>query len=325
MDYKNLDLPVPYHPTFDVIDSTKIKTFLTSPRRYFYEYILGLRSEEPNVHLIFGSAWHKAMEVFSNNVGRYLDDEVMEQACDAFTERYREDYPDPLTDFDNGNKTLANAVSALVQYAATWKRDDFEVLWTEIAGTVPVSPERVLHFKMDTVFRDKEGDVWSLEHKTASRRMQTWETAWGTSPQVWTYTHALRAWLGKEAKGVKINGAIIRDKSCDFVRIPVRKSNDMMQVGLEFMNHVLDQIDWNMLRLAEDKADARTMYSFPCNADNCHGKFGMACPFHDFCNLEPNPIRRFHERGCPSGMRIEHWDPRRGEETAKKVIHLEGV
>ena len=34
-------LPIPYHPSMEILDSTKIKTYQQCPRLFFYEYALG--------------------------------------------------------------------------------------------------------------------------------------------------------------------------------------------------------------------------------------------------------------------------------------------
>ena len=46
-----------------VHDSSKIQGYLHCERRYFFEHVLGWRTKTPSIHLTFGSAWHRVMEV----------------------------------------------------------------------------------------------------------------------------------------------------------------------------------------------------------------------------------------------------------------------
>ena len=85
----DLDYPVPKHDSWNVLDSTKIQSFMDCPRGFFFSYILGWRKEEPSIHLIFGSAWHDAMEHLANNgYGKASVEEAYEKFCATYGEYY---------------------------------------------------------------------------------------------------------------------------------------------------------------------------------------------------------------------------------------------
>ena len=50
------------HPSVGVIDSTKIKGYLTCPRKFFFEHILGWKPIDSAHDLIYGQALHYALE-----------------------------------------------------------------------------------------------------------------------------------------------------------------------------------------------------------------------------------------------------------------------
>ena len=56
--------PIPYHPTWDWMDSSKMKCYSTCERLFFYRYVCGLErsGETKSRHLVIGDAWHKMME-----------------------------------------------------------------------------------------------------------------------------------------------------------------------------------------------------------------------------------------------------------------------
>ena len=65
--------PVPYHPTWDWMDSSKFKTFSTCERMFFYRYVCGLDMKNKSRHLVIGDAWHKMMEIIG--LTDFLSDE----------------------------------------------------------------------------------------------------------------------------------------------------------------------------------------------------------------------------------------------------------
>jgi len=77
--------------TWDIIDSSKLSTFMECPRKYFYEYVLGWRPSMPNVHLTFGTAWHAAVERLL--IEGYSQEHV-EEAKFIFLQYYRRDLPE---------------------------------------------------------------------------------------------------------------------------------------------------------------------------------------------------------------------------------------
>jgi len=76
-------------------------------RQYFFEYVLGWRSTAPNNHLVFGSAWHAAIEhILQKGYG------AVDEAVFIFMNTYREELP-PDTDELYSPKTPSRADEAL--------------------------------------------------------------------------------------------------------------------------------------------------------------------------------------------------------------------
>lgn len=326
--YSELALPAPIalHETLDILDSTKIQCFQDCPRRFFYEYILGWRQDTPNVHLSFGSAWHEAMEVLmlalhaDTRIG-YTDTAVA-AAFHAFMLVYQEalDY-DPAMGLDCG-KDPANARRALEMYAKTWSRDNFETLFTEVAGTVPLTEDRLIHFKMDGIVRDKDG-LWGYEHKTAGKAYNSWREKWAIITQVGTYCYAMYCMYGDEAAGVMVNGAILRKptktapNNNEMIRVPIRKNKAQIADWLWTTQHWLQQLDWNFDALTRCSQDDDVLMAFPKNPTSCT-KFGCAHP--GLCASVPNPLRR--AGSPPPGYTVRHWDPRVEQDERTKIVAL---
>lgn len=309
---------VVWREQLEIFDSTKIQAFMDSPRRFFYEYVLGWRWAEPNIHLTFGSCWHDAMEHIQLHG---YSDESFAEAAQLFLSRFEEAYPNRGEwDFFEP-KTPNRAVKALYDYCILHKPDHEQILYTEIAGVLPISLERnrLLHFKQDTIVLQDQG-YWSREHKTTKYFSKPWENSWKNKFQVGTYglaMYTLKDFLQTRfgdhpILGVQINGVAFKAKETDFRRVPILRDEGQMQKFLWEANHWIDQIDWNMESLAESSPADIVMGAFPCNSESC-SKYG--CPWADFCTAWPNPLQ--HCEKPPIGYRQEDWDPRHNEDKSQ--------
>lgn len=276
---------------------------------------MGYRSEGSNVHLAFGSAWHDAMEHLLT-VGKH-DKETVAEAYRIFVRRFNKEMGDEVN--NHYAKNRENALVALSEYAQTWLPDT--ALHTEIAGTAPISPSRLIYFKLDSLIRDKKGKLWSMEHKTTGRLTSAWKDRWEYDFQTMCYNHVVHCIEGdiEQVGGVNINGAVLRKSSNEFLRIPVSPSGDKLQLWLWEANHWIDQIEWNMEMLAETSPSDDIMVAFPRNTSSC-AKFG--CDFPGLCSSRCNPLQWGEEP--PIGYKKEFWDPRREDAKVKATPSAEG-
>lgn len=313
----SLPASIPSSPTWMILDSTKLKCAQDCWRKFFYEYLLGWRSTTPNNHLVFGSAIHEAMEYMYLNGFSYP---AVLAAHDKFMECYRADFG-PDTDELYAPKTPENALVMLEQYADNYADDltRYEVEYTEIAGTVPVSPDRVLHFKMDTVLKDLALDRhFCLEHKTKGGGFnRQWNDQWLLSVQTGTYSHVLHSLYPDESPlRVVINGLALLKTKIDFTRVPVEWGEDQMRVWLWNVNHLFDLYEHYMHLLLAAKESDPVLMTFPMSTESCTKYFG--CPYQDFCYTWPNPLKRCWEP--PLGFEVSHWDPSEIEASAKVTL-----
>jgi len=306
------------HPTWAIQDSSKIKAFMECPRYYFYRYVLGWTSDTPKQDLVFGSAWHAAREV--TMIEGFNEDSLM-KAERAFLDIYRKDF-DEMSDELYGAKTPGIVIPALVEYYTRYRGDQYETLFTEVAGTVGIDDTRKVAFKMDSICRGKEG-IFSREHKTSKRKDSAWADQWYLDLSIGTYSHVLHMlYPNEKIYGVVIDGTFFRQKGLDFERVPVRKTPESMNTWWWTILYWLDMIDWEFERLRECSDSDGVLMAFPMRPTNCCSYY-KTCEYHDFCGAWANPLQYFNEGEPPRGFRIEWWNPLEREETAKKVVHLD--
>ena len=313
------EYPIPKDDTWDIKDSSKIQTYMTCPRQYFYQYMLGWRKIGGGLHLNFGSALHASMEHFNilrknNGTGYKVTDQDISDAYVFFLETYRENHA-PEDDHLNNPKNPETAKIALTAYAQEYDEGDSEeeILHTETAGTVMVDAGRFLHFKMDLIKRDDRG-IAPRDYKTASQNSRQWLEQWELKLQMGTYTHAAmclfpneHVW-GLEVRGIFLYKTVQQTRKygkVDFVDVPVRKDRAMMEVWRSNVIEWMDMIDVDMDALINCSPDDPTLRAFPMNTESCT-KFS-GCPYLDFCGVWPNPLSRCHE--VPLDYEVQWWDP----------------
>lgn len=311
------DYPVPVHRTWDIQDSTKIQEYLDCPRKYFFRYVLGWDMDVPNQHLIFGEAWHKAMEVILE-LG--YTKEALEKATEAFFESYRKHLP-PDTDDQYKNKNPNRIREILAAYMIFYQnRDDFNVRMIEIAGQAHINDDGdTIHYRLDAECEDK-GGIFALEHKTSQRQSQQWTMQWPLSIQIGTYTHVLYSLHNpSDVWGVKINGTFFKTRDVDFMRLPIRKTPDQMQVWLWTVQDTFRDIKHDYERLSEARVSDPILQAFPQRPTSCTKYFG--CPYHDFCMAWPNPLQEA-QSGPEIGFKHNFWDPSERTAEAKEIKNV---
>ena len=321
-------------PTWKINDPTKVSEFISCPRKYFYNYVLGWKPSTPSNHLVFGTSWHVAMEYLLTH--DYSIQSVM-AAHDELVKDYRKTLG-PETDEMYAPKTPDNALLVLNAYAKNFREDlrDWEPLYTEIAGKININDEQVLHFRMDSIMKHRTKEkVKSIEHKTGSSTWN-WELQWPLSLQCNTYTHVLYCLFPTEmVDGITFRGSIFKkvkkawaqlgagekltvQPPYDFMEVPVKRSPDQMTNWLWHVQLYLDQIAFCFEMLNECSDNDDIMTTFPMYPTSCTKWFG--CEYLDFCQAWQNPLQRCYEP--PLGYIEEHWDPSAKE--AKKVFEIGG-
>ena len=296
-------------------------------RCYFFEYLLGWRKDSPNIHFVFGQAWHKAMDyLFFNG----CTPSNLEPAYAEFLKVYRTAYSPE--DEEGGPKTAANAKTVLAQYIQTYQYDRFQVEHIEIPGTVSISDEWELAMRLDLIVRNESGRILIIDHKTTTKSSQTWRDQWSMSIQLGTYIHCANSIFGPDnVEGALINGTVLRmpqqlkkdgtpyanSKGSEFIRVSVVKGPDQMQLWLDTVRYYRREIQFNTELLDRETGDQPTMQSFPCNPTSCT-KYNTTCPYMPFCLARSNPLSLVEQygEGVPIGFKREYWNPaERDEET----------
>lgn len=298
--------PIPEHPTWQIYDSSKITDSFECLRKYFFTHMLGWQSTRPNNHLVFGDAIHAAMEYLLLN--DYSAGSVV-AAEDLFYSIYRKDFPED-TDEIFTPKTPFRAAKMLAEYAQLYESDlsEFDVIYTEIAGSVALADDIKVSFRMDSVCSDDK--YFSLEHKTRQGPFNNqWMIQWPLAVAPGTYTHALNClYPPDDVRGAIMNGLFFKKTKAplfEFKRPPVHKDKSQMQDWMDSTINQVNEIKFHTRLLESCSDNAATLDAFPKNPTSCGNYFG--CPFHDYCVAWPNPLQHCAEP--PLGWEVKFWNP----------------
>ncbi len=309
------------HPTWNVLDNTKVTEFMRCPRRFFFRYVLGWQPEEKRNDLYFGECVHKAMAVLLSRMPyQNIDDrvEVVRLAYNTFEQAYRERYPLD-TDELHEPKTPRSVMMMLSEYVGLYVNDNFVVKHIEVAGTASVGHKFPIRWRLDGIVEDDRG-IYGIEHKTASRLTQGWIDKFTQSNQVDTYTHVLNCFYPNDRIfGVVINGLIFNKTQRQFQRVPIRKTPLDMESWLWHINFWFDRIEEEYEALADVSEDEPVMTAFPKQTEACSDFFG--CPYLSICSSWHNPLREVAQ-GPPIGFDVRFWDPRDRELDAKEIVNF---
>lgn len=319
--------PIPEHPAWSILDPSKINDdFFRCERKFFYRHVLGWTSDAPNNHLVFGEAWHRALAFLYNNG-------FSAEACDhafheEFLKYYRSEFPEG-TDELFTPKTPDNAFKMLALYTGKYMDDleGIDVLYVEVIVSVPISPTRLIHGRMDLIYRRHKDTLYACDdHKTKQGYINhQYQNQWTGSFQMNTYTHALYCLFPIElVKGLRVNVACFPktktfnpDINRDLVRIPCWRSPTYMQNWLWLANDVFDRVEFEFERFKASKDTDDVLMAFPQRPTACSDFFG--CPYLDFCFAWRNPLRKCEQP--PSGFKVEFWNPL--ERPAEGKVDLE--
>jgi hypothetical protein len=311
------------HPTWEVIDPSKLTTYMECPRKYFYKYVLGWNSTYPNNHLTFGTCWHLATEHLSR---QGYTPESLEEAKAIFLNRYREDFP-RSSDSDMGAKRPDIALNALYDYFHTFKSDvyKYKLLYTEISAVVLVSPILEMVCKLDWIGKEREtGRFLFIDHKTSQRHYSDWGSHWTFTTQMLLYRHVMHCLFPKGLAPSRVRCAFFyKSNPGDYSRKPavfeeaeISKSHEQMTAFLARTDTWLQHLSFDMHLLEDEDLDARVMTAFVPNETACFN-YGKQCEYFTLCEHWSNPLHNIDR--MPYGMRQSFWDPRENELIRERI------
>ncbi len=311
---------LPYHPTWEILDSTKLGRMMTCDRLSFFMDICGLQPIQESIHLNFGTAWHSAKEhllwchEWDGKPG--YPAESLRGAVSAFQDEWREHYSGDIGDAKYPHKSLSSAVIALESYIRkhTYEEpDDFKVIYTEIAGSLELNEFDKIHFRLDGLLESSNGFIIP-DHKTASSGGDRFKNSWDMHLQFAIYVLAVSAFLENKPNQRKLPCVLV--DGTIFTKVP-KHERVVFALNIEQLNAWIVQIHQLIARFYEnleflehEDIEALDMSCYPRRTVSCQNYYGRPCPFKEICWMGKNPLKLLAE-GSPhlNSFKQEYWNP----------------
>lgn len=304
-------------------DNTRLKSFRSCPRKYYFRHIRHWVSDEKALPLTFGLCWHEAVDtVWRLASTNWPDDKIVKTAMAAFLSKWEEEGMTPWQDISLEDEKQMNprtpgvAAEMLNEYVKV--RRPFiqkkELLEVELPFAVPVGRENEMYVgRMDKVFRDPDVGIIVGEHKTTTSYKKggpfrsDYIESWSPESQIDGYLHAAHMMYGKEARYVYVDAALVHKEVHDgFKFIPINRQLSQLDAWLWETHYIMEEIAHNRELLFEkDHSQESYLAAFPKNTNSCY-EYMRPCPYLDLCKMVSNPETLTEP---PEGRIVEKWSP----------------
>ena len=303
-------------------DNTRLSGFKTCPRQYYFRHVLHWRREGIAPPLIFGLAWHDAMDVVWSEAKTSNPLELLRAATAAFNRKWEESGGPNINDLDIADinywepRTPGIAAEMLHNYINLRFTflNEINLLACEKPFCVDIGLPNILYVgRFDKVF-EYQNYIYVGEHKTTTAYKvdggfrNEYLESWSPNSQIDGYIHAAHMLYGDRVKDAWVDAALVHKKVHDkFKFIPVSRSLDALGSWQASTVYWAGQIELELdvLNNLTSNQSSTVMTAFPMNTESCDGKYSP-CSYRDICRFKSNPSTISE---VPLGFIEEKWEP----------------
>lgn len=286
------DLPI-------LIDSTMLTCFRACPRKFYWEFVLGLRPKAMSIHLHAGGAFAYGMEQARRaHYVHGLDQEGATLAGVAAFIGYWRNEEAP----EGSPKTFFNTLNAFVSYLDShpFFLDHIQPL---LEGSFEYSfsiPTQTLHpsrspflfgGKIDLLGKYR-GVPAVVDEKTTTALGSTYASKWQMRGQFLGYCWATREGLGIKCSDAVVRATAIRKTGCDHLEVFQPYSEHLIERWYEQLELTLERI-----------VDCARRESWPYDFGDSCASYGV-CPYTLLCTSKSG-----RESQWFTDYDVRHWNP----------------
>lgn len=304
-------------------DNTKLSAFKRCPRYYMYRHVMHWRPKGTSVPLIYGGAWHAAMEVIWANIAGANDRvELARRAYNAFLTHWCAEGMPPPGEIDYemekelSPRTPGRAFEMIVSYIDKRSQSaaDFELIAIEKPFIVPLDPQDDTLFyigKIDKIVR-RRGKVLGIEHKTTTAYRKGgpfrggFVDSFSPNAQVDGYLYALHMLYPNQVGGVWVDASLVHKQEDGFTFIPIEKQLDHLDSWLYDTLWWVHRLEREAAAFKMHRITDKYLKAFPKNTNSCWD-FASSCSYLYLCKAWPNP--KAYGGTPPPGFEHDIWNP----------------
>lgn len=251
-----------------------IQAYQNCKRKFYYQYVKGLVPVHRSPALLFGTAAHRAMEVWYAEVkAGSLTSKKVKFATDAgiaALEEQREQYYDPGK-LETQKRQMRDT---FMQYGLQYPNEMFTVIGSELSLETTLQYGDLFTGRVDIAVLWQDGRLMIMDHKFTGWSMESFKRSVQAGDQSTSYQLLWNRNNPKRpASGVIFNLIRNYQGSISFARVPVYRG----QRDIEIFEA---EVSENMRDLAQRLVDPSAVW--PKNTDHCFA-YNSACPFLDLC------------------------------------------
>lgn len=252
------------------VSVSQIRTWLGCPRKYAHSYVWGTEPAHRPVALAFGTAVHRALEAFYENLQAHGTRPPVDQVQTAFVDRWAVEVRDPLPLlFDDGQDADIVRDQGVALLGAFYQQGFIpdEVIAVEKPFAIElVDPETAevcdipLVGAIDLVARH-QGRVWCVEHKSAARRFSPDRIAYDFQPTCYLFA-ARTLGLDNPASAFQV---LLKTKKPACETIPLNRDRASEIEMLDTFKHALKGIEAGAFPRNRGWGCADCQFKFRCD------------------------------------------------------------
>jgi hypothetical protein len=305
-------------------DNTRLSAYKNCPRYYYYRHVRHWEPDGRKTALVFGGAWHSAMEAIWAAMCPPAVAPSKKTLCllgyEAFLKHWIEEGMPPPDEIDYevereyAPRTPSQAMEMIIAYVDDRLRtiQDFEMIAVEKGFAVPLDPNNPDLFyigKIDKIVR-RRGKVLGIEHKTTTAYSKPnkfkaiFLDSFSPNAQVDGYLYALHLMFPGQVGGVWVDAALVHKSEEGFQYIPIERQLQHLDSWLWETLTWINAVENDTKHADAELASSPYMRAFPKNTNSCWN-FMAACPYIGMCKAYSNP----KDKPIPAGFTEKKWDP----------------
>lgn len=301
----------------EVIDSTMRSSLVACHRQFYFSHLLGLRKATGSVHLVFGGAIARGLEVARLAFWADRQDEIHAVAAGlAALVRFWGDFEltDEMTRSRAGVKSLDAAVDALYSYFEHFPLNDDQItpvmindeplieksFALPIPGTAhPVTGAPILYAgRCDMIGRHGDA-IFIVDEKTTTSLGATWRSNWNLRGQLTGYSWGGRSY-GLDVAGCIVRGIGVLKGSIQFEQAVLTRPQWLVDQWLGQLSRDVNRAT-EAWKLARDRYADAPHLAFDQAFDAACSSYG-GCGYVMLCE-SPDPVRWYET------FEVSHWNP----------------
>lgn len=312
-------------------DNSTLDDFRRCMRFGYYRHVRGWTHSDPSPPLVFGSAWHAAMDVVWPALCEGRTAGVVDAAFEAFmTEWVAEGGPDPIpvTRLKWWMPRVPQTARFMLEaYVAkrTKALSRLTIVRVEEPFAIDLGNGLVYTGRRDKMVRDDKGRTIVVEHKTTalggkSGFQDKWLRSWSPKSQIDGYLYSAGLDYPKLNASLWIDASLVSPEHQHFEFVPISRHPDHLDSwlwGVRYLTALVNQ-HWEAVRPADGthpQEGKPFMAAFPQSTGQCE-QYNKLCPYHEICKMRANPEDL---KTPPPGMVEKFWSPLSAEEQGRMI------